>query len=105
MASYLPTDGYRVRDTKKRSPIHILILGMIVGVLANSVFTALTTGKIEITGTLTVISWLNARLPLCIIIIMPIVILTLCSFLAHHKRQRATQENQHVYSESLIVVA
>src|SRR5947209_16383735 len=70
----------------------ILILGTIVGVLGNALFSFLSTGKIDFIGTLTVVSWLNAHSVLCIIILTPILVLTLCSYVAYSRQQRATQE-------------
>ena len=83
----------------------IFILGIIIGVLGNAVFTLLTTGKIDFTGTFTVLTWLNTHLTLCIVILIPILVLTFCSFLAHRRQRRAAQEHQHLHEESLIVLA
>jgi len=84
---------------------NILIAGAIAGILGNAAFTLLTAGKVDLAGTLTVITWLYTHLALCIAIVTPILILTLCSFLAHHGKQRAAQENQRIHDESLVVVA
>jgi len=83
----------------------ILIIGAVVGVLGNVLFTLLTTDKIDLTGTLTVIAWLYAHISLCLTILALTLVITLCSYLAHHRRQRASQENQRAHDEALVVVA
>jgi hypothetical protein len=83
----------------------ILIIGIVVGVLGNAFFTLLTTGKIDLTGTLTVIAWLYTHLSLCLTIVTLTLVITFCSYLAHRWRQRMTQENQRAHDEALVVVA
>ncbi len=83
----------------------ILIIGIVVGVLGNALFTLLTTGKIDLTGTLTVIAWLYAHLSLCLTIVMLTLVITLCSYLAHRWRQRVIQEDKRAHDEALVVVA
>ena len=83
----------------------ILILGTIVGVLGNAVFIFLTMGKVDFTGTFTVITWLSTYQVLCLTILIPILILTLCSYIAHRLQQQAEYKNQRVQDESLVVVA
>jgi tetratricopeptide (TPR) repeat protein len=83
----------------------ILVIGIIVGVLGNALFTVLTTGKIDLTRTFLVIAWLTAHLFFCISILMPVLAITLCSFLAHQWKQRVARESQSVYDQSLVVIA
>lgn len=85
----------------------ILILGIAVGFLGNAIYTYTTTGKIDFTDprTLTVVSWLNAHLAQCVILLIVSLLLTFCAFLAHHQQQKALEEQQHVHHEALVVVA
>src|SRR5437764_1215993 len=85
--------------------LSILIFGIVVGVLGNFLFTFLTIGKTEFTGILTVITWLYAHFSLIISILIPILVITLCSYLAHSWRRRMTQENQHAGNEAMVAVA
>lgn len=83
----------------------ILILGTIVGILGDAAFTFLTMGKVDFTGTFTVITWLSTHYILFLTILIPILILTLCSYIAHRLQQHAECKNQRVQDESLVVVA
>src|SRR3989442_12801150 len=83
----------------------ILIIGIVVGILGNAFFTLLTTGKINLTGTLTVITWLHVHLSLSLTILILTLVVTFCSYLAHRWRRRVTQENQRAHNEALVVVA
>ena len=82
----------------------ILIIGIVVGVLGNAFFTLLTTGKIDLTGTLTVIAWLYAHLSLCLTILILTLGITFCSYLAHRWRQGVIQEKQRDRDDSLVVI-
>ena len=82
-----------------------LIIGSVAGVLGNAFFTLLTTGKIDLTGTLMVLTWLYAHIFLCISILTLTLVITLCSYLAHRWGQRVTQESQRTHNEALVVVA
>jgi hypothetical protein len=82
-----------------------LILGIIIGVLGNAAFTLLTTGKIDLTGTLTVLSWLPAHFVLSLVILIAVGVLTLCSYLAHRSQQQITEEAKQAHDESLVIVA
>src|SRR5258708_26824087 len=83
----------------------ILILGTLLSVLGNAAFTFLTTGRLEFTGTVTVLIRLNAHLALCFTMLIPVLLLTLCSYLAHHQQQRTMQMNHRAHDEALVVVA
>ncbi len=83
----------------------ILIAGAIAGILGNAGYTLLTTGKIDFTGTFTVLTWLGIHLTLCLMIVAPIAVLTIFSFLAYRQQQWAGQEQQRLHEESLIVIA
>ncbi len=85
----------------------ILILGIAVGFLGNAAYTYTTTGKVDFTDprTLTVVSWLNAHLAQCVILLIVSLLLTFCAFLAHRQQQKALEEQQHVHHEALVVVA
>jgi hypothetical protein len=83
----------------------ILIIGIIIGVLGNVIFTILSTGTINLTGMLTVIMWLSLHFTLCIAILTPMLIITLCSYFAHRWKLRQMQENQYTHNEALVVIA
>ena len=83
----------------------ILIIGIVIGILGNATFTILTTGKISLTGTLMVVTWLYVHLRLLIIISTTTLIITFGSYFVHHQKQRITQKSQPAYNESLAVIA
>src|SRR5579859_1978280 len=85
----------------------ILIAGAIAGILGNIVFTYFTTGSLNFKDprTLALTTWLNTHILLCALILTPLMILTLCSFLAHHWQQQTAHKHQHQQQESLVVLA
>lgn len=84
-----------------------LIIAAIAGVLGNAAFTYFMTGKMDFQDprTLTIVAWLSAHFVPCLTILILTLVITLCSYLAHHRKQRTTQENQRVQGESLVVIA
>ncbi len=85
----------------------ILIAGAIAGILGNTAYSYFTTGMLNFKDprTLTVVSWLNTHLSFCVAILIPVLVLTICSFLAHRWRYRLAQTSQQVYDQSLFTVA
>src|SRR5579872_6332397 len=83
----------------------ILIAGAAAGILGNAGYTLLTTGKIDFTGTFTVLTWLDIHLTLCLMIMTPILVLTIFSFLAYRQQQQTIQTHQREERESLVTIA
>ncbi len=73
------------------------MVGMVVGVLVNSVFTAITSGNINFADprTLTVLSWLSAHLFLWVPILTLVAVCTLCAYFAHRHQQNMAQAARH----------
>ena len=86
---------------------NILIAGAIAGTLGNAAYSYFTTGMLNFKDprTLTVASWLSAHLTLWMPIFTVALLLTLCSYLAHHWRYRMTQANQQAHDHSLLTIA
>jgi tetratricopeptide (TPR) repeat protein len=80
----------------------ILILGTIVGVLGNAAFTYVTTGKLDFTYTLNIWNWFTSNLFAVLSILVPILVLTLCSYLAHRHQQQTLQASQQAKDEALV---
>jgi tetratricopeptide (TPR) repeat protein len=85
----------------------ILIAGTIAGILGNTAFTYFTTGSMNFKDprTLAVATWLNRHIVLCVLILTPILVISLCSYLAHFWQQQTAHEHQRLQQESLIVLA
>jgi tetratricopeptide (TPR) repeat protein len=85
----------------------ILILGVVIGVLSNAVYSYTTSGKVNFTDlrTLTIISWLNHHLFQCLLILMVILLFTLCAYLGHLSQERTLKQRQNAHAEALVDIA
>jgi hypothetical protein len=82
----------------------ILILGIIIGVLGNIAFTYLTTGKMNFTEP-RVVAWLNKNLYWFVTILIVILLITLCSYLAYRKQQKVAREHLRMHEKSFVDIA
>lgn len=85
----------------------LLIVGAVAGILGNTIYTYLTTGKMTFTDprTLTLASWFSAHLLPAIIVFLLVLALTVCSYLAYRDRHRTIQKKQQVHDDALVHLA
>ena len=80
----------------------ILIIGIIVGVLGNALYTYITTGKLDITDprTLSFFQWARIQLLLLTLILLGVLVLTLCAWRANRYQKKVAQESLHAQKEA-----
>ena len=85
----------------------ILIAGADAGILGHVAYVYITTGELTFSdpGTLTLVSWLNTHLALWVPVLLFLIELLFCSFLAHKRQQHQTQSSHQEQPESLVILA
>jgi len=87
----------------------ILVVGIVVGVLGNIVFTSISTGNIHFADprTFTVLSWLSAHIFLWVPILTLVAVCTLCAYFARRHQQNMAQAQavRHTSCEALMDLA